>query len=113
MVRDFKKLTVWEKAMALTKNVYLLSKELPTDERFGLAIQMRRCAVSIPSNIAEGSQRKTDKDYRQFLSISAGSAAELETQLLLAREIYHVTDRTTESLLEEVQKMLYVFIKKL
>ncbi len=112
-MKDFKKLMVWEKAMTLTRRVYLLTKKLPNDEKFGLVSQIRRCAVSIPSNIAEGSKRTTDKDYRQFLSVAAGSAAELETQLLLTQDIYRLQDKKLENILEEVQKMLQSFIKKL
>ena len=112
-MKDFKKLVVWEKSMQLTRLVYDITKKLPDDERFGLISQMRRCAVSIPSNVAEGSKRKSDKDYAQFLSIAAGSAAELETQLILAQDMYDVLVDEVLQLLHEVQKMLEAFIRKL
>ena len=87
---------------------------LPRDEVYGLTSQMRRAAVSIPSNIAEGHQRKNLREYLQFLRISYGSAAELETQLLISKEIYTKIDFSeSESLLKEVQKMLNVLIQKL
>ena len=99
--------------MQLARDVYDLTKQLPDDERFGLVSQMRRCAVSIPSNVAEGSKRKSDKDYAQFLSIAAGSAAELETQLLLVRDMYTLSVDAILLLVHEVQKMLEAFIQKL
>ncbi|MDE1966292.1 MAG: four helix bundle protein [Patescibacteria group bacterium] len=106
-ITSFKQLIVWQRAMELTK-------QLPDTERYGLVSQMQRCAVSIPSNIAEGRQRSTRKDFAQFLRIADGSAAELETQLLLAERLYHL--RSTErahALLTEVQKMLGSILLKL
>lgn len=111
--RSFRDLIVWQKSMELTKRVYSSTQKLPVEERFGLASQMRRCAVSIPSNIAEGNKRSTVKDYVQFLKISSGSAAELETQLLLARDIYDMNVDNALALLDEVQRMLQVLIKRL
>jgi len=105
---SFRELTVWQKSMKLAKMVYEICKKLPSEEKFGLAGQMQRCAVSIPSNIAEGNKRATAKDYVQFIRIASGSAAELETQLLLARDIYGLHVGETLGLLEEIQKMLQV-----
>jgi carbamoyl-phosphate synthase large subunit len=79
----FRELEVWQ----LAKTVYQLTADFPRDERFGLTAQLQRAAVSVPSNIAEGNARKTTKDYARFVSIAAGSAAELQTPLLLAREL--------------------------
>lgn len=110
---SFKELTVWQKSMLLAKNVYLICKKLPSEEKFGLAGQMQRCAVSIPSNIAEGNKRATAKDYVQFLRIAKGSAAELETQLILARDIYRIAIDAELELLTEVQKMLQVMSSRL
>jgi len=110
---DFRELTVWQKAMLLARNIYIETKKLPNDEKFGLCSQMRRCAVSIPSNIAEGSKRRTKQDFIQFLKVASGSAAELETQLLLAKDIYGVSERETLPVLKEVQKMLEVLMRKL
>ncbi|MEX0916810.1 MAG: four helix bundle protein [Candidatus Spechtbacterales bacterium] len=113
-VTSFKELMVWQRAMELTKEIYLLTSTLPQDERFGISSQLRRASVSIPSNIAEGRSRGTRKDFVQFLRIADGSAAELETQILLLRELYpNIKVSNAESLLEEVQKMLSVMIRKL
>lgn len=110
---DFKKLKVWQKSMFLAKKVYLFTEKLPNEEKFALINQVRKCAVSIPSNISEGSKRSTDKDYKQFLKISSGSAAELETQLLLIEDIFNLKDDEINSTLKEIQMMLESFIKKL
>ena len=105
---SFRELTVWQKSMDLAKIIYKICKKLPPEEKFGLAGQMQRCAVSIPSNIAEGNKRTTAKDYVQFIRIASGSAAELETQLLLTRDIYGLNVVEALDLLTEVQKMLQV-----
>ena len=113
-VQSFKELIVWQKSILLTKQIYKITQNFPRDELYGLTSQMRRCAVSIPSNIAEGKKRKTKKDFLQFLRIADGSAAELETQLIIAKDIYNDIDFTVvESLLEECQKMLITIIRKL
>ena len=112
-VQSFRDLIVWQKSMELTKQIYALGKKLPTEERFGITSQMQRSAVSIPSNIAEGSKRSTAKDYAQFLRIASGSAAELETQLLLVKDIYTVATEESLSLLDEIQRMLQVLTKRL
>lgn len=110
---SFRDLVVWQKSMELAKMIYAVGKSLPSEERFGLASQMQRCAVSIPSNIAEGNKRGTAKDYIQFLRIAGGSAAELETQLLLARDVYNISVEQELSLFVEVQKMIQVLSKRL
>lgn len=110
---DFRDLNVWQKAMTLARDVYILTKDLPSEEKFGLTSQTRRCAVSIPSNIAEGSKRRTKQDFMQFLKIASGSAAELETQLLLAEDIYKVRIDTVLETLKDVQRMLEGLMKKL
>lgn len=110
----FKDLQVWQHAMELAKFVYQESAKLPVEERFGLTSQIRRCGVSIPPNIAEGSKRGTKKDYVQFLRIADGSSAELETQLLLAEALYpRISFKKSQELLGEVQRMLPALIKKL
>ena len=113
MILSFKELIVWQKSMTLVKLVYQISRKLPIEERYGLASQMQRCAVSIPSNIAEGNKRTTVKDYMQFLRTASGSAAELETQLLLVKDVYDLNVSKELNLLEEVQKMLQVMKRKL
>src|SRR3989338_3135533 len=86
--RSFKDLLVWQKSMKLVKEIYAITRSFPKNEEYALTVQLRRCAVSIPSNIAEGSRRGTQKDFIQFLRIADGSAAELETQLILAKDLY-------------------------
>ncbi|MBS0193291.1 MAG: four helix bundle protein [Proteobacteria bacterium] len=83
----FRELDVWRLAMALAKRVYEFTASFPKEHRFGLASQLQRAAVSIPSNIAEGNARASTKDYARFVSMALGSSAELQTQLLLAREL--------------------------
>ena len=86
-VKTFRDLIAWQKAMALVKQVYRLTEGLPHTERFGLTAQMRRAAVSIPSNIAEGHGRESRTDYLRFLRIARGSLMELQTQLILVEEL--------------------------
>lgn len=110
-MNDFRNLVVWQKSMMLTKDVYVFVRALPSEEKFGLMSQIQRCAVSIPSNIAEGSKRSSKKDFSQFLKIASGSAAELETQLLLVKDIYKQENLAIMDLLKEIQKMLESLIK--
>jgi len=84
MMQAYRKLKVWDKAMELVDSIYKLTKSFPSDERFGLTSQLRRAAVSIPSNIAEGSQRNSKNEFRQFISIAYASLAEVETQCEIA-----------------------------
>src|SRR4051812_25035167 len=88
MAKSYRDLIVWRKAMALAERVYVFSNRLPDTERFGLCAQLRRAAVSIPSNIAEGHERRSRADYRRFIAIACGSLAELETQSELACRIH-------------------------
>ena len=112
-INSYKDLIVWQKSFTLVKNVYKLTALLPKNEIYALSSQIQRCAISIPSNIAEGQQRNNVKEYRHFIGIAKGSAAELETQLLLVSEIYGNNCDEQISLLNEVQKMLGVLAKKL
>lgn len=113
-IESYKDLKVWQRSIELVKEVYKISSELPKSELYGLTSQMRRAAVSIPSNIAEGYKRRNLGEYIQFLSIADASAAELETQLILTKELYQNINITrARALLEEVQKMLISLIKKL
>ena len=113
-VESYKELIVWQKAMDLTAGVYKLTQKLPKEELYGLSNQMRRAAVSIPSNIAEGQSRNSSKEFCQFLSIARGSKSELETQLQLCVKIGYLGDSDITSLmelLEEISKMLVALIK--
>ena len=93
---DFKDLVVWQKAMEIARDIYVLVRELPKEETYGLSDQMRRCAISIPSNIAEGQQRNSAKDFQHFINIAQGSRGELETQLLLAKDVGYLSEATIE-----------------
>jgi len=84
---NFKKLIIWKESLMLTKEIYVLSADFPSDEKYGLTSQIRRAAVSIPSNISEGSSRKSRKEFSHFLDIALGSSYELETQLNIAQEL--------------------------
>jgi len=104
-----KDLIVWQKLLDLADAVYALTREFPKEETYGLISQMRRCAVSIPSNIAEGSGRKTMNDFKQFLAVAYGSALELETQLLLSQRFgygHSLKITLAHNLLDEVLRML-------
>lgn len=112
----FKELKVWGKAIELVTNTYLKTKGFPKEEIYGLASQIRRCAVSIPSNIAEGCGRKTNKDFSNFLGISLGSAFEFETQLIICRNlglIPHEDFNFLESEVQHIQNMIIRLQNKL
>jgi four helix bundle protein len=106
---SYKDLIVWQKSVRLVKQIYALTRSFPSDERFGIVSQMRRAAVSIPSNIAEGQARRTTPDFIRFLSNSEGSVAELETQLLISVELGFCDKsaaRENFELLDEIRRML-------
>ena len=113
MAKSFKELIVWQRAMELALSAYALVKFLPKEETYALSDQIRRAAVSIPSNIAEGHARQTPKEFQQFLCIARGSRAELETQLLIAKSLGYFESvppqqlERTFQLSDEVSKMLY------
>ena len=116
MLKDFKELLVWQKSFSLCRLIYEHTARFPNHERYGLALQMRKAAVSIPSNIAEGYGRGTRKDYVRFLWIARGSACELETQLLLGRDTGLLDNEAMAKamdVLNEVNKMLPALIKSL
>lgn len=92
MKSHFKNLTVWQKAIALVTRIYVTTQLFPREELYGLTSQIRRAAVSIPSNIAEGQARHTSREFRHFLSIAKGSLAELETQLIIAENLGYLTE---------------------
>jgi len=112
-IESFKQLIVWQKSIKLVIEIYKTTENFPKSEIYGLTSQMRRASVAIPSNIAEGKKRKTKKDFLHFLRIADGSGAELETQIVIAKELYPRLDfNKVESLLSEIQKMLITMIKK-
>ena len=115
-VTSYRELVVWQKAMALVSAVYKLTRSFPEPERFGLTSQIRRAAVSIPSNIAEGQGRLATKEFRQFLGIARGSLKELETQLLISIDLAYAEVAEVDACLglaDEVGRMLNALIRAL
>ena len=109
-------LVIWQKAMVLIEEVYVVVKDFPSNEKFGLTTQIRRWAISIPSNIAEGAWRNSQKEFKQFLAISNGPSYELQTQLLLSNKFDYINKEQLNNLITktvEVQKMNYSFQMKL
>ena len=107
--RSYRDLEVWKLSIDFVKKVYQITHNFPASEKFGLINQIRRAAVSIPSNIAEGQGRNSTKEFKQFLAISLGSLAELETQLIIAKEIEYLTQNGLEVLLtplDRIRKMI-------
>ncbi|KKT21359.1 MAG: S23 ribosomal protein family protein [Parcubacteria group bacterium GW2011_GWB1_43_8] len=115
MINSYKDLIVWQRAIELVVEIYKLTDKFPKSEIYGLVSQMRRSAVSIPSNIAEGRRRGTKKDYRNFLVIAYGSGAELETQIIISKKLsFGIMDYSkADSLLDETMKMLNKFLSAL
>ena len=116
IIKNYQELIVWNKAMDLVSEVYSLTKLLPKEELFALSNQMRRAAISVPSNIAEGQQRMAPRKFIRFLTIARGSNGELQTQLLIcARLSYFTSDQIQPvlSLSYEISKMLTTLIAKL
>ena len=116
MSGSYKDLRVWQESFALSIAVYKLTREFPHEELYGLTSQLRRSAVSIPSNIAEGYGRGTRRDYRSFISVARGSVLELQTQLAIARELgFGKVDlmKKAQAQAEEVGKMLWGLVQKL
>lgn len=114
-MHNFQELKVWQRAMDITEKIYRISAEFPVEEKYGITSQIRRSAVSIPSNIAEGAGRNTDGEFKNFLGIASGSSNELFTQLILSHRLELVSENTVKPLLNElieVQKMNYSLIQK-
>lgn len=108
-VNSYQDLLVWQKGIALVKLIYSLTKNFPNDEKFGLTSQMRRAAVSVPSNIAEGQARRTTPDFIKFISIAEGSLAELHTQTIISVELKYCNRKDVNELLlmiDELRRML-------
>ena len=114
--QGYRDLVVWQKGIALAREIYILTKKLPSDEKFGLVSQMRRAAVSVPSNIAEGQARRTTGEFVQFISHAEGSVAELDTQLTLCEQLKLLSPtecQSAASLLDELRRMLNSLRRKL
>ncbi len=109
-MHNHRKLDVWKESIQLTTELYKMTQKFPKEELFGLTAQMRKAAVSIPSNIAEGCGRNTNKDFDHFLAIALGSSFELETQFIVAMNLDYVKDFNTDQFfdkLDKIQKMIY------
>lgn len=106
MKHNFRDLGIWKDSFSIVKEVYELCQKLPDDEKFGLKSQIQRCAVSIPSNIAEGSGRTSDKEFLHFLNIAISSSYELETQLLLCNELFAIEVNDLIEKLHSNQRMI-------
>ena len=110
-IKTHKDLDVWNKAMELAEKIYHLTKEFPKEEQFGLTSQIRRSAISIPSNIAEGAARNSDKEFLQFLYVALGSLSEIETQLLLTKRLELIKETALFDDIESIRKMLLGLIR--
>ncbi len=113
-IHSHKDLDVWKRSIAMVKDVYLITREFPVDEKYGIVQQMRRAAVSVPSNIAEGSGRNSDKEFIHFLSFAQGSLAELETQIIISKELKYFSEIDVfESHIKSIRLMIKGLIKML
>jgi four helix bundle protein len=114
-MRNFRELIIWQESYKLSVKLVQLTKSFPAEEKYGLVSQIRRSAISIPANIAEGSGRNSNNEFRQFLHIALGSAFELETELMICRDCKFASADEFENLIKElnsIQKMLLSFISK-
>lgn len=115
-LHDHKELIAWQKAIILVENIYKMTQNFPKEEMFGIISQMRRCAISIPSNIAEGHSRNSTGEFKQFLGIAKGSSAELETQLIIANKLGFINDeklKENNDLLIDVRKLISGLLRSL
>jgi len=115
-IKTYRELKIWQLGIELVKKIYKLTEGFPKHELYGLSSQMRHSAVSIPSNIAEGFRRYYNNEYRQFLYVSLGSCAELETQITIAKELNYASEDTESELLEmldHICRMISNLLKKL
>ena len=115
-MHNYNNLQIWQQAMDLVEDIYILTASFPTDEKFGLVSQMTRAAVSIPSNIAEGAGRNSDKDFAHFISIAIGSLYELNTQIVLSERLGYINQSQSQELqkkLDNLQRKSVSFKSKL
>lgn len=115
-IRTYRDLEIWKTSIQLVKDVYKLTEQFPKQEIYGLVSQMRRAGISVPSNVAEGFRRYHNKEYKQFLYVSLGSCAELETQATIARELSYISEDKEAVLLEKldhISRMISNLLKKL
>jgi len=115
-MHNFRKLKIWQKSTKLVKDVYIITKDFPSEEIYGLTTQIRHALISIPANVAEGCGRETHKEFMRFLDIANGSAFELETLLILANDLNYINETTmneTISKIQEIEKMIFNLKNKL
>ena len=115
-MKNYKELIIWKKGIEIVKSIYQVVKQFPPEEKYGVVSQITRAAISIPANIAEGSSRNSDKDYARFLQLALGSAFEVQTYLVVAKEMNMANTSDIEQIevqLEEEIKMIHKFIKTL
>lgn len=115
-MHNFRQLAIWTNGLEIANLIYLKTKEFPKDELYGLVSQMRRSAISIPSNIAEGSSKSSNKDFNQYLEIALGSSFELETQIIIAHDLSYVSSEDYDELIKRlvaIQKMISIFKSKI
>ena len=115
-MRNFRNLEIWNNAIEIAKAIYIITSKLPNTEKYGLASQMQRAAVSISSNIAEGASRRTEIDFARFLDIAIGSSFELETQLIIAKEIGYISQGDLDiqiNTLNTLQKQINTLVTKI
>jgi len=115
-MKDFRSLKVWEKSHSISLEIYKLTKDFPREEQFNLTSQLRRSITSIPTNIAEGCGRGSDKDFKRFVQIAMGSASEAEYLILLCKDLNYISDKEFDKLIlkiQEIKKMLSSLISKL
>ncbi|MEL1242488.1 four helix bundle protein [Flavobacterium flavipallidum] len=115
-MKPHKKLNCWIKSFDFVKEIYSVTNQFPSDEKFGLTSQIRRASVSVPVNIAEGAARKTTKEFIHFLHISLGSLSELDTLILLSKELNFINENECEQLIEKLDvigKLIYGLVKNL
>lgn len=111
MEKGYKKLIVWQKSVIFVSEIYAETKNFPKEELFGIVSQMRRAAVSIPSNIAEGSGRKTKRDYAHFMTIAYGSALELETQIEISKNLGYIKDERYNVIVSNLSEIIRILNK--
>ena len=105
-MHNYKKLNVWVSSISLVKNIYKLTRKFPKDEMFVLTQQLRRAAISIPSNIAEGAGRNSNAQFKNFLQISIGSCFEVETQLIISKELEYISEEELETISKELDSIM-------
>jgi len=110
-MHQFKELLIWKKSRAFCTEIYTIKAFFPNDEKFGITNQLRRAAVSVPSNIAEGSSRNSNKDFSRFIEIAIGSAYEIETQLLIASDLGFIKSDKLETVIEQLEEIIKMMSK--